>query len=330
MKSQQRHPDPYHVLVSEFMLQQTQVATVVGYFLRFIAKFPTVRALAEATEQEVLSLWQGLGYYRRARHLHAAARAIVTDHHGRIPDRVDQLIQLPGVGRYTAAAVASIAFGRSVPVVDGNVARVLTRWAAIEQPPSVLPVQKALWELAQRLVPRRSAGDFNQAMMELGATVCQPRGPRCLVCPVRGSCRAYQQQKTERIPATQPRPVPVKVRHQIIAVHRGARYLFHQRPPEGLWSNMWQLPTMEMDLAGVGQLPVEHWISQRFGLDVAAVKNIGCFEHVTTHRRVAFTVWGCVVKRGRLRPRSGLWRALNDLEDLPLANPQRRAVAMLG
>ena len=324
--------NPYYILVSEFMLQQTQVATVIDYFNRFVARFPTVQSLASADEQQVLRFWQGLGYYRRARNLHAAAQKIVACHAGRIPDQLNNLLHLPGVGRYTAGAIASIAYGRPTPVLDGNVIRVLTRWVAIDQPPSRPAVRTALWHLAQQLVPPKAAGDFNQALMELGALICQPRTPRCSSCPVATRCRAYKQKRTDAIPVVLPRPDPVPVVHHVLAIQRRGRYLFHQRPAQGLWSNMWQMPTLENTddrSAGDSSATAVQWAQERFGLTLQEQDPVGQFQHQTTHRKIRFTLRTYTVTQGRLRARSGQWRSLESLDDLPLANPQRRVVAML-
>ena len=327
--SQPTKPNPYHVLVSEFMLQQTQVATVIAYFLRFVARFPTVDRLAKSDEQEVLRLWQGMGYYRRARNLHAAAQQIVHRYGGQVPDDVGALMELPGVGRYTAGAVASIAFGRRIAVLDGNVTRVLTRWSGIDQPPDQPRVRDGLWGLAQHLVPHSAPGDFNQALMELGATTCLPRQPHCGRCPVSGSCFAYREQRVDQLPAIQQRRQPKRVQHHIVAVTRRNRYLFHRRPGRGLWANMWQLPTVEQTHTTRGSGVTSQSISSQFGLIAAEPQKIGGFQHQTTHRRILFTVWHSCVEGGRLRARSGVWRKLDDLDDLPLANPQRRAIAIL-
>ena len=182
--------DPYRVWVSEIMLQQTQVVTVIPYFRRFTERFPTVQALAAAPLDDVLKLWEGLGYYARARNLHRAARKVVAEFEGRLPDTVEELSQLPGIGRYTLGAIASIAFGRDAPVVDGNVKRVLCRVYAIRGDARRPAVQKKLWALAEANLPKGKAGRWNEAMMELGATVCTPRSPRCDECPLAGVCRA--------------------------------------------------------------------------------------------------------------------------------------------
>ena len=317
--------DPYYVLVSEAMLQQTQVATVVDYFNRFVEQLPTVRALAAADEQVVLRLWQGLGYYRRARHLHAAAKMIVDEFDGKVPSTVDELMHLAGVGRYSAGAIASIAYGRASPILDGNVARVLARWLAIEQPIDEPKVRDGLWQMAQRLVPRTRPGDFNQALMELGALVCTPRGPQCPVCPVADRCQAYQNGNVDRLPQRWPRRAPQQVSHHIVAVHREGKYLLEQRGAGGLWSRMWQIPTAEQISRG----RLASWIQDRFGLTVARLRRVKAFDHQTTHRTIEFVLWQSCVQAGRLRRGSGLWRRLDALDDLPLANPQRRALKLL-
>jgi A/G-specific adenine glycosylase len=321
-------PIAYHVLVSEAMLQQTQVATVVDYFHRFIAALPTVRSLAAADEQVVLRLWQGLGYYRRARHLHAAAKAIVSEHAGVVPREVDALLALPGVGRYTAGAIASIAYGVPVPILDGNVARVLARWFAIEASIDDNAVRSELWSLAAAMVPRDDAGDFNQAMMELGALVCVPRGPVCLTCAVRDHCRAAAEGLAEKLPIRNLRRAPKAVQHQVIAVERGGKWLFEQRPDKGLWSAMWQMPTVE-NAATVDEISLLAWLHERFGLDCDALVRVERFTHQTTHRTIDFNVWRTRVAGGRLKRGSGVWRGLDALDDLPLPNPQRRAVKVL-
>ena len=321
----------YGTLVSEFMLQQTQVATVIPYFLRFIEAFPTVRALAEAEEQQVLRLWQGLGYYRRARHLHAAARQIVRDFDGRVPATVDELLELPGVGRYTAGAIASIAFGTRAPILDGNVMRVLARLEYLDDPVDQPATQRRLWELAESLLPLEGEGDsgeLNQAVMELGALVCTPIGPRCLFCPVAEHCEGYAAGVQERLPIKSPKkPRPTRV-HDVLAIYRGGKFLFEQRPATGLWAGMWQLPTHE----AVEATPPDRlrtWAAERFGLTVVELPQIGTFDRGTTHRAITWRVWDAPVTDGRLRPRTGIWRQLHQLDDLPLPKPQLEAIKFL-
>jgi len=321
--------NPYHVLVSEAMLQQTQVATVIDYFHRFMAELPTLEALANAKEQQVLRLWQGLGYYRRARNLHAAARLILQEHSGRVPDTVEDLLKLPGVGRYTAGAIASIAHGVPAPILDGNVIRVLSRLYVIDQPVGDTATTKAMWQLAEQLVPRKRPGDFNQAMMELGALVCTKAKPTCDQCPLVKMCGAHQEGRVDELPISAKRQTAKVVHHHVIALSRRGRFLFQQRPAEGLWSNMWQLPTLEDATAKFNGHRLEAWVKDQLGLTLDAPTELGTFKHQTTHRTIHFHLWLSVGVTGRLRRGAGEWRTLSQLDDLPLPNPQRHAVKLL-
>ena len=354
-------PDPYHTLISEAMLQQTQVATVIPYFERFLQAFPTVQALAEADEQQVLTLWQGLGYYRRARNLHAAAKAIVEDFDGEIPAAVDDLRSLPGVGPYTAGAIASIAHGTRAAVVDGNVERVFARLLRIEEPINAPATKKRVWSIAESLVPKTNPGDYNQAVMELGALICTPKVPKCFVCPLRESCKAVQEADPEKLPIKLAKKKPREVTHLVIAIERNGKYLFEKRPSEGLWSNMWQLPTWEncdldigmlsdlsrrvttpqtnrhkpasarlpSDKATASSTQLIEWFQSRFNLIAAAPMCIGDFTHQTTHRTIRFMVVHASVVSGRLKPGAGVWRRLDQLKDLPMSNPQHKAIKQL-
>jgi A/G-specific adenine glycosylase len=252
------HPVPYHVLVSEFMLQQTQVATVIPYFHRFTQRFPTIADLASADEQEVLRHWQGLGYYSRARNLLRCARQIVGEHGGDVPSDAKQLQKLAGIGRYTAGAISSIAFGRRVPILDANVTRVLLRLDKIESDPRERAVQDQLWHRAEEILPRRRMGDFNSALMELGALICTPRSPQCLICPVQIHCEALVAGVAERIPAQRKRPpLPIlrrktfciglssSARQPAVGLACGNSLPFPQGPPS--WP--WELPLLSESAA---------------------------------------------------------------------------------
>ncbi|MEM9418487.1 MAG: A/G-specific adenine glycosylase [Planctomycetota bacterium] len=351
-------PNPYHVLVSEAMAQQTQIATVVPYFERFVEAFPTVHDLAEADEQRVLTLWQGLGYYRRARNLRAAARMIVDEFDGQVPKTAEKLLTLPGVGRYTAGAVASVAYNTPAPIVDGNVARVFARYFLLEDTIDKPATLKQLWQLADELVQvsaSTSGGprDFNQGVMELGATVCTPKSTKCLYCPLNDSCAAHAAGRVTELPVKTPKKKPVAVTHTILAIHRNGKYLFEQRPAKGLWSNMWQMPTLEdsdaSPLAGPLRGPgashngnrlgprsgpakpdqLTAYIKQQFNLTVTPPEPVSTFTHQTTHRTIQFELTRCNVESGRLRPQYGEWRALDKLHDLPLAKPQLTAIDLL-
>lgn len=328
----QKPVDPYRILVSEAMLQQTQVATVIAYFQRFMKRFPNIRSLAEANEQEVLSVWQGLGYYRRACHLHAAAKLVQDRHGGRIPDTRNELLELPGVGRYSAGAIASIAFDRREPILDGNVARVLARVLAIACPIDDAKVQRHLWDAADRLVPRASPGRFNQALMELGATVCTPRSPTCPRCPITRWCEAARAGSADRLPRRRPRRAPRRVTHHVVAVTRQGRFVFERRPSAGLWSSMWQMPTAEQLAGQVTARTLQDWAMEHLDFPISPPNRRHRFEHQTTHRTITFVLWlahparpGC-----RLSLQHRQWRPLHDVADLPLANPQRRVITLLG
>ena len=321
-----RLPDPYHVLVSEAMLQQTQVSTVVDYFNRFIESLPTLEDLAAAPTQKVLRLWQGLGYYRRARHLQEAARRIVHEHDGRIPAETEHLRQLPGIGRYTAGAIASIAHNRPEPLVDGNVERVLCRLWAIRQPPRRPATAKRLWKLAGELVPphpRSHPGDFNQALMELGATVCTPRDPNCSRCPLKRHCLAHRNGAVHRCPAPNPRAAQKPMDLHILALHRNRKLLFEQRPPSGLWAHLWQMPTFE------SRRGIAEQMRRKFGICIGSVRLLEQFGHQTTHRKIKFQLWFAPAESGRLKASSGCWRKPGNVDDLPLARPQLKALDLL-
>lgn len=239
-------PAPYRTLVSELMLQQTQVQTVIPYFERFLARFPNPQALADAQEEEVLKHWQGLGYYRRARYLQAAARQIVADHQGRFPGDKAAIDALPGVGDYTAAAVASIGFGLPYACVDGNVIRVFSRLFAIDGDTATGAVKKDIQTKAQHLLDPERPGDFNQAVMELGATRCSPRQPSCLACPVADHCTVHQKGlDVHTFPFKSKKVKPAKIEYQALFLYAPGRFLLAKRPEKGLMASMWELPAQE-------------------------------------------------------------------------------------
>jgi len=245
-------PDAYFVLVSEAMLQQTQVATVVPYFKRFIKAFPTIRHLAHADEQAVLRLWQGLGYYSRARNLRGAARMVLEEFGGIIPRDIVSLRRLPGVGRYTAGAIASLAFGRREPIVDGNIVRVICRLDCIENDPRDRAVIDHIWSRAAELLPTTRVAAFNSSLMELGATICTPKQPKCLLCPVRDLCGALAAGKVQHIPPPRKsKPTPLNRRTVICALRQHQKtieVLIEQRPATGRWAGMWQFITVSSEV----------------------------------------------------------------------------------
>jgi A/G-specific adenine glycosylase len=323
-------PDPYHVLVSEAMLQQTQVATVVPYFLRFIQRFPTLTDLADAPEQDVLRLWQGLGYYSRASRLRETAKIVVRQHGGHLPRTVPELLQLPGIGRYTAGAIASLAFEQQAPILDGNVTRVLCRLDGIEQDPRSSPaLRESLWDRARQILPHEQIGDFNSALMELGATVCAPRAPQCALCPVQPHCSALARGAQQRIPPAAPVRKKTLERRWTLCIGRGQRWLIEQRPRQGRWAGLWQFVTIT---AGPGS-PTPAAVRQKTALPVSKLRYLGSIRHHLTHRRYEFEVFLCAAGPGRIRPAANhprrVWITLDQLSDYPLPKPHLRIAAML-
>lgn len=291
-----RTRDPYRIWVSEIMLQQTRVEAAKPYYERFLERFPTVRALARAPEDEVLAAWSGLGYYARARSLHRAAKAVVEEHGGALPAEAEALAKLPGFGPYTVAAVGSIAFGLPLAAVDGNIARVLSRWLCLEGDPRGAPQMAHLRRMAAHLLPPDDAGDWNQALMELGATLCGRR-PACSSCPAHSHCAARRAGRQEEIPpprSARPRPVL----HMAAAlVRRGEEVLLAKRPPEGLFASLWELPSVEV---GEGEDPGERLSRWLGGAQVG--EEVGRAEQILTHRELRVRVFALAPRRA---PRVG-------------------------
>jgi A/G-specific adenine glycosylase len=282
--------DPYEVWVSEIMLQQTRVETVVPYFTRFMDRFPTVRALAAAPRGAVLSAWSGLGYYRRARLLHDGARHVETEHHGRVPEDAAAVARIPGVGPYTAGAILSLAFGRPAALVDGNVARVFSRWFVLSGDPAVATGKARVWRIARRHVEAEAdPGRWNEALMELGATVCTPRAPRCSACPVASRCEAHARSVEERYPRASRRgAVPTERLHALVARRRG-RVLLGRRAEASRFGGMWEPPVVRA--AGHGLPGAARDLSSVVGSAIIALEVAGDVTHVLTHRRLAVRVF---------------------------------------
>jgi A/G-specific adenine glycosylase len=242
----QRARTPYRVWVSEIMLQQTQVATVIGYYQRFMQQFPHIAGLAAASADEVLHLWSGLGYYSRGRNLHRAARIVVDEHHGCFPDQMDELVKLPGIGRSTAAAIMSLAFNERATILDGNVKRVLARHFAIEGAPNERLVEQALWQRAESCTPYSDVATYTQAIMDFGATLCTRSDPLCMHCPVKENCQAFLQGRVKELPTPRKRRVrPTRQVVMLLAVDSDGQVLLQRRPPRGIWGGLWSPPEFE-------------------------------------------------------------------------------------
>jgi len=327
-----KNRDPYAVWVSEVMLQQTQAATVVPYFERFLKTFPSVRALAAASESSVLKLWEGLGYYRRARLLHRAAQVVVARHAGLLPRDAAALRRLPGFGRYTAHAVLSQAFGARLPIVEANSARLLTRLAACTAPLRSTDVERWLWQAAEKLVPPRAAGDFNQAMMELGALVCKPRQPLCERCPLAERCAARADGLQDTLPLAPRRPANQLVHEAALVVRRRDKMLLVQRPPQGRWANLWEFPHGSLIDGESGHAAVARLAADLAGLRVASVRHLGNIRHGVMHFSIHLACYEAFWAAGRFRSsfyQRGKWLRPAELTDYPLSVPQRRLASLI-
>ncbi len=296
----QQNITPYRVWVSEIMLQQTQVSTVLGYFDRFMTALPTVAVLANAPEDEVLHLWTGLGYYTRARNLHKTAQSVVEQHGGEFPRDVEQLAELPGIGRSTAGAIASISMGLRAPILDGNVKRVLARYLAQDGYPGEPKVARQLWDAAERFTPQERVNHYTQAMMDLGATLCTRSKPSCLLCPLVEGCRAHLLGRETDFPVPKPRKaLPQKRTLMPILANREGAILLYRRPSTGLWGGLWSFPELE-DLAALDPL------AQRHALRLGERRELPGLTHTFSHFQLAIEPW--LVARRRRSARRGRGR----------------------
>jgi A/G-specific adenine glycosylase len=280
----QENPTPYRVWVSEIMLQQTQVATVIPYYQRFMARFPNIPTLAAAKLDEVLELWAGLGYYARARHLRQAAQVIAVRHGGEMPLNLAALQGLPGIGRSTAGAILALSAGQRQPILDGNVKRVLARFAAVEGWPGQSQPLAALWRLAEQYTPAERVADYTQAMMDLGALVCVPRRPCCAICPLAEGCVAHAQGRETAYPMPKPRrELPVRTTQMLLLRTAAGEVLLERRPPIGIWGGLWSFP--ECPLA----VNVADWCQERLNLTVTVDRALGTLRHSFSHFHLEMT-----------------------------------------
>ena len=324
----QRTRDPYCIWLSEIMLQQTQVATVIPYYERFIRRFADVYALASAPNESVMACWAGLGYYSRARNLHRCAQQIVASYGGEFPRRVEQLAQLPGIGRSTAAAIAALAFGERAAILDGNVRRVLARHFAVEGYPGSATVERALWKRAETLLPADQIEAYTQGLMDLGATVCARSRPLCPTCPVNDTCGARREQTIDRLPAPRPtRQRPVRSATVLALQDASGAVLLELRPPAGIWGGLLSLPEVE---AGATDEAIVTAVNARYGLQIVLAEPLREIRHEFTHYtyvmhpRCARVVGAVGVASLSLR-----WVGAEDLDAAPLPAPIRRLLLHL-
>ena len=329
-----RTNDPYAVWLSEIMLQQTQVATVKPYFERFIHALPTIEALARADEHEVMRLWEGLGYYRRARQLHRAAQIIVAEHAGQFPRDSAVVHRLPGIGRYTAGAILSIAFDAREPILEANTRRLLSRLLAYRGDPHSAGGQRLLWAMAEMLLSRRNAGRFNQALMELGSEVCTSRSPRCLDCPVAALCRANQQGRQQEIPPPKTKRPVEAVREAAVLVRRHGRVLLLRWPEGRRWAGLWDFPRFPLAAespTAIGRELVEN-VWALTGVTVAPGRHIATLRHGVTRFRITLDCYEAeCVSGGRktAAPLETRWLHPAELGDYPLSSTGRKLAKLI-
>lgn len=317
--------DPYAIWVSEIMLQQTQVVTVIPYYRRFMDQFPDVATLAAAAPDQVLASWSGLGYYSRARNLHRAARIIARDYAGRFPADIESLLRLPGIGRSTAAAICVFAFGARLAILDGNVKRVLARCFGVEGYPGDKRVEDALWRKAEDLLPRQGIETYIQGLMDLGAGVCVRRQPRCAACPLHSDCVAHRRGLTDRLPVPKPKKALPRRKTIMLVLQHAGEVLLEKRPDTGIWGGLWCFPEVARSE------DIEKICAQRFGARVTVLKPLPVLEHGFTHFRLSITPQQLHVTA--LVPRAAepghIWLPLAEARTAAIPAPVKRILASL-
>jgi len=317
--------DPYAIWVSEIMLQQTQVTAVIGYYQRFMQRFPDIASLAAATQDEVLQHWSGLGYYSRARNLHHAAQIMVEQHAGQFPNRMEDILALPGIGRSTAAAISSFAFDHPAPILDGNVKRVFARHFLVEGWPGLPKVEKQLWQLAESLMPQTEVIAYTQGLMDLGATLCTRSKPRCDACPLHVSCGALAQNKVKQLPAARPRKVLPERSITMLLLLQGDEVMLERRPPSGIWGGLWSLPEVESGI------DVQGAVRERYGLETEQLPSLPLLSHTFTHFRLHITPQPLRIigNLPRLQQSSSVMLSRDDAIGAALPTPVRKILHQL-
>lgn len=323
--------DPYRIWVSEVMLQQTRVDTVAPYYRRFLSSFPTVKALAEATLDRVLKSWEGMGYYARARNLHKAAGILLDERGGRVPESVDALMALPGIGKSTAGAIAAIAFRREAPVLDSNVKRVVARLYAVRKPVRSPSVERALWEYSRRMILPGKGRETALAMMDLGSMVCTPRNPDCAACPLERWCAARRLGRQEAIP---PKPAKRRLPRRDVAVavigNRQGRLLIDRRPADGLLGGLWEFPRGTREPGETLPEALVRGIREELGIDVDILDGIGTIRHGFSHFRVTLHAFRCRKRAGRIRSsREWRWAAPGELKRIAFPRADRKLMDII-
>lgn len=326
-----RSRDPYAIWVSEIMLQQTQVKTVIPYYQRWLAQFPTVQSLAAADQQQVLKLWQGLGYYARARNLHQAAQMVVDRHNGNFPTQLEVAMTLPGIGRTTAGGILSAAFNSPVAILDGNVKRVLARLFALDVPPK--QAEQQLWAWSTALLDLIHPRDFNQALMDLGATVCIAKKPACLLCPWREHCQAHQFNMQDDLPISESRaPLPHKMIGVAVIWNEQGQVLIDRRRPEGLLGGLWEFPGGKVEPGETIEACIRREIQEELGIEIEVGDRLITIDHAYTHFRVTLNTYHCRHLSGDPQPLACdevRWVEVSELEQFPFPKANLQIIAAL-
>lgn len=314
-----QHPrSPYQVWISEIMLQQTQVKTVIPYFMNFMSRFPDVKSLALAPEDHVLAHWSGLGYYSRARNLHQSAKIIHTELQDEFPNNLNDLIKLPGIGESTAAAIASLAFNKATAILDGNVKRVLSRYFLVEGLPGLAQVKKRLWHLANECMPQERCADYTQAIMDMGATCCRAKKPDCISCPLQTTCLAYKNDVVAHYPFKKPKKTLPTQHQQFVLLHNKQNMIYlEKRPPIGLWGGLWCMPSIDMDVCP------SSYIQNAYQLQTDNLRHVMKIKHSFSHYHLHIMAWSlqsCATGND-ITECSGRWFRADEIEGLGLAKP---------
>jgi A/G-specific adenine glycosylase len=316
--------DPYAIWVSEIMLQQTQVATVIPYYQEFLKSFPTVRHLSKADLSEVLKVWEGLGYYSRARNLHQASQRVVHHFGGKIPDNLKDLLSLPGIGRSTAGAILSFAYNKEAPILDGNIKRVLSRLFAI--PGSKAKTEKILWGISESLIPKGHSNPFNQALMDLGSMLCIPKDPQCPRCPLRYLCKAKASGTPERYPSKVAKKKIPHITAISAVIQKDGRVLLNKRPQNGLLGGLWEFPNWKIEEKR--RLRLRNHIKKEMGMNVEVKESIGVFHQTFSHFKLTLHVYQCQSSNSN-KKRKGKWIPIKNLDQLAMPKIHRKIANVL-
>lgn len=329
-----KNKTPYRIWISEIMLQQTQVATVIDYYNRFVKNFPTVRKLAAAEESDVLKLWEGLGYYRRARQLHAAAKTVVEVHNGKFPTDFESVLALPGIGRYTAGAILSISQDHPLPILEGNTIRLFARLLIMRSDPRTNGNQKTLWKFSESLLPRKRCGDFNQALMELGSEACHPKRPKCLICPIIDLCPTARHGLQEQVPVATKKVQCEDINEAVVVVRKGNKFLIRQCRPGERWENLWDFPRYGIDADNRPDQIGKHLsaqLKQQTGLTAVVHRSTRQIKHAVTRYRITLDCCPADNVKGRLKKSAETlkWMTIEEINQTPMSVTGRKIAKSL-